>query len=117
MKHKKVKIIASRREQKFNAMEIYERIAKEGGRVFRELTAQGIGFEITPANKLRITTKTTKKQFEIIRLWKAQIINELSPKCSKCTLAMELINDGTLWFCPFGCESRKNVSRGEENNA
>ncbi|MCA1623168.1 MAG: hypothetical protein LC768_03505 [Acidobacteria bacterium] len=28
-----------------------------------------------------------------------------SPKCSNCGLEMNLIEDGTLWFCPFGCES------------
>jgi len=84
-------------------MEIYEQIAKEGGRVFRELTAQGIGFEITPANTLRITARTTKTQFELIRLWKAQIIEAVSPKCSNCNLAMKLIENGKLWFCPLGC--------------
>ncbi len=95
-------------------MEMTERITAEGRQVLQALKSQGVSFEITDKNKLRIRTRTTKEQFEIIRRWKAQIINELSPKCSNCTLAMELINDGTFWFCPFGCESRKNVSRGEE---
>lgn len=27
--------------------------------------------------------------------------------CSNCNLEMDLIEDGNLWFCPFGCESRK----------
>ncbi len=96
-------------EQKFKDMEILERIAKEGGRVFRELTAQGISFEITEKNTLRVTTKTNRKQFELIRLWKAQIIETLSPKCANCTLAMQIINNGELWFCPLGCESQKRT--------
>lgn len=89
-------------------MDIPERIKNEGETVFKHLQAQGISFEITPANKLRITTQTTKKQFDLIRLWKAQIIEEISPKCSNCGLAMDLINDGKLWFCRLGCESRKS---------
>ena len=88
-------------------MEIQKRMAKEGGRVLRELQAQDIGFEITPANTLRITARTTAKQFELIRLWKAQIVEMISPHCSNCNLAMKLIENGKLWFCPFGCESKK----------
>lgn len=88
-------------------MEIFKRLSEEGERVFRELTAQGVGFEITPVNKLRITTATTKGQFELIRLWKAQIVEAVSPKCSKCCLPMKLIDNNRLWFCPFGCESKK----------
>ncbi len=30
----------------------------------------------------------------------------IAPNCRNCSLEMNLINDGTLWFCPFGCESR-----------
>lgn len=88
-------------------MDIYQRIVKEGNQVFRELIKQGIGFEITPTNKLRITVKTTIKQFELIWLWKAQIIEEISPKCSNCTLPMNLIEKGKLWFCSFGCENKE----------
>lgn len=88
-------------------MEIHEQIKKDGESVFKDLQTQGVSFEVTPANKLRITTQTTKKQFDLIRLWKAQIIEEISPKCSNCGLAMELINEGKLWFCRLGCESLK----------
>ncbi len=87
-------------------MDIQEQTKKEGGRVLRELKAQGISFEITPENKLRITTKTNAEQFELIRLWKAQIVEAISPNCSNCNLAMKLIENGKLWFCPFGCESK-----------
>jgi urease beta subunit len=101
-------IILCQPERRFKTMEIYQRIAKDGRRVFRELTAQGIRFSITPANNLRIETPATKKQFELIRLWKAQIIENISPHCSNCTLAMRLIENGDLWFCPLGCESTLN---------
>jgi hypothetical protein len=30
-----------------------------------------------------------------------------SPLCSNCNLPLNLIENGTLWFCPLGCESRK----------
>lgn len=92
-------------------MEIWERTKKEGGRVFRDLQAQGIGFEITLSNKLRITARTTAKQFELIRLWKVQIIEAISPKCANCGLAMNLIENGKLWFCPLGCESVQYVPK------
>lgn len=29
--------------------------------------------------------------------------------CSNCGLELKLIENNTLWFCPFGCESRKAV--------
>lgn len=29
------------------------------------------------------------------------------PRCSNCNLEMILIENSALWFCPFGCESRK----------
>jgi hypothetical protein len=86
-------------------MEIHERIKRDGEIVFKDLTAQGISFEVTPKNKLKIKTQTTVKQFNLIRLWKAQIIDEISPKCSNCKIAMQLIKDGKLWFCPLGCIS------------
>ena len=88
-------------------MEIWKRTQKEGGRVLRDLQANGITFEITPANTLRITAQTTIKQFELIRLWKAQIVEAISPKCEHCESAMKLIENGKLWFCPLGCESKK----------
>jgi hypothetical protein len=86
-------------------MEIHKKIVAEGKQVLQRLEGQGIGFEITDQNTLRITAKTTPKQFELIRLWKKHIIDSISPKCSNCTLPMQLINDGELWFCPFGCET------------
>lgn len=88
-------------------MELHTRIEKEGQEIYQNLQDSGIAFELTPENKLRILTKTTPNQFEIIRLWKKQIIEALSAKCSNCTLPMKLIENGKLWFCPLGCESKK----------
>lgn len=34
---------------------------------------------------------------------------EVLPNCSKCDLEMMLIENNTLWFCPFGCESQKII--------
>ncbi len=31
-----------------------------------------------------------------------------SPKCSNCKLEMNLIENNTLWFCPFGCDKLSN---------
>ena len=87
-------------------MEIHKRIVAEGNKILQRLEGQGVSFEITDKNTLRITTKTTQKQFEIIRLWKKHIIDSISPHCSNCDLPMQLINDGELWFCPFGCQSQ-----------
>jgi len=50
--------------------------------LLRKLQAQGISFEITSTSKLRILTRTTKKQFELIRLRKTEIMAALSPKYS-----------------------------------
>jgi hypothetical protein len=55
----------------------------------------------------RIVGATANQQLEIVRLWKRQIIKALSPKCSNCTLPMRIIDNGKLWFCPLGCESRE----------
>jgi hypothetical protein len=30
----------------------------------------------------------------------------ISPSCSNCNLEMKFTENGNLWFCPFGCESR-----------
>ncbi|MBA3632621.1 MAG: DUF3987 domain-containing protein [Acidobacteria bacterium] len=37
-----------------------------------------------------------------------------SANCKNCGLELELTEDETTLFCPFGCGSQKNVSRGEE---
>lgn len=32
--------------------------------------------------------------------------DKAKPSCSNCDLQMNLIENGKLWFCPLGCESR-----------
>jgi tRNA(Ile2) C34 agmatinyltransferase TiaS len=88
-------------------MEIHKKILAEGNQVLQRLEGQGVGFEITDKNTLRITTKTTLEQFELIRLWKKHIIDSISPHCPNCALPMQIIGDGELWFCPFGCETKE----------
>jgi hypothetical protein len=90
-------------------MEFYKQIEKEAKTVLSEFCTSGLSLIVTGKNSLRIKGAATPEQIENLRKWKTQLINQLSPKCSNCTLPMELINDGTLWFCPFGCESRKAV--------
>ncbi len=72
-----------------------------------ELEKQGVTLSVVGENALHIKGEITVTQKENIRLWKRRLIEALSPKCSNCTQTLQLINDGTLWFCPFGCESRK----------
>ena len=87
-------------------MEFYKQIEKEAETILSEFCASGLSLVVTGKNSLRIKGEATQQQIENLRKWKTQLINQLSPKCSNCTLPMELINDGALWFCPFGCESR-----------
>jgi hypothetical protein len=88
-------------------MELRERIQKESREIYQNFRSLGITFEITPENRLRILAKTTPEQFEVIRKWKRWIAEQICPHCSNCNLAMKLIENGKLWFCPLGCESRK----------
>ncbi len=88
-------------------MEFYKQIEREGEAILSELCAGGLSLAVTGKNSLRIKGEATPAQLATVRLWKAQLINHLSPKCSNCTQPLQLINDGTLWFCPFGCESRE----------
>jgi hypothetical protein len=37
--------------------------------------------------------------------------------CSKCNLELELLQDGSTWFCPFGCESQNVNARKEQGNS
>ncbi len=88
-------------------MEFYKQIEKEAKTILSEFCASGLSLVVTGKNSLRIKGEATPEQIVNLRKWKTQLINQLSPKCSNCTLAMNLINDGNLWFCPLGCESRK----------
>jgi len=92
-------------------MEIYQQIQKRAETILGELRADGLNLSITDKTILRIVGTATARQLEIVRLWRQGIIEAISPKCSNCTLPMQIINNGELWFCPFGCESKKRHSK------
>ena len=93
-------------------MEFYKQIEKEAKTILSEFCASGLSLVVTGKNSLRIKGKATPQQIVNLHKWKTQLINQLSPKCSNCTLPMQLISDDTLWFCPLGCESRnKDIAR------
>lgn len=79
------------------------------------LKQQGVSLAVVSADALHVKGKLTAEQKENIRLWKRQLINALSPKCSRCTLPMRIIENGSLWLCPFGCQSLE-VERMEQTD-
>lgn len=81
--------------------------SKQAERILSEIQASGLSLTLTDKSSLRIVGTATKAQIETCRLFKAQIIEALSPHCSNCNLPMNLIDGGNLWFCPLGCESRE----------
>lgn len=70
------------------------------------LKMQGVTLSVVGENALHIKGELTADQKETIRLWKRQLIENLSQKCD-CGLPMKLIENGLLWLCPFGCKSIK----------
>ncbi len=88
-------------------MHIYQQIKNQAETILSELQADGLNLSITDNSKLHIVGTAKPAQLQLIRIWKRHIIEALSPKCSNCTLAMQIIDNGNLWFCPFGCESQK----------
>jgi hypothetical protein len=93
-------------------MQIYEQIQKQAETILTTFRANGLNLSITDKQTLRIVGTATKRQLEFIRVWKQQIIETLSPKCSNCVSPMRLIENGNLWFCPLGCQFRE---RRKEN--
>ena len=93
-------------EQKPKRTEHYRQIQDYGEWLLSDLEKRGVKLSVTSENGLHIKGEITPAQKELIRLWKRQLIEALSPKCSNCGLAMKLIEDGKLWFCPFGCASQ-----------
>lgn len=90
-------------------MQIYEEIKAQSETILTTIRKAGINLSITDKSTLRIVGTATKRQLEIIRIWKRQIIESLSPNCSNCNLEMILIENSSLWFCAMGCESRKVI--------
>ena len=93
--------------QKETRIEPYHALEDYGIWLLAALRQQGITLSVVGESSLYIKGKMTLEQKENIRLWKRHLINALSPKCQTCTLPMKLIDDGKLWFCPFGCQSRE----------
>jgi len=91
-------------------MEIYQQIQNQAEIILGELRASGLNLSITDTGKLHIVGTAKPAQLELVRLWRQGIIDALSPHCSNCDLPMQLIYDGTLWFCGLGCESQKRHS-------
>lgn len=87
-------------------MQIHEEIQIQAETILTTLRADGLNLSITDKQGLRIVGTATKRQLEVVRFWKQHIIEALSPKCTNCALPMQLIDNGNLWFCQLGCESR-----------
>lgn len=86
---------------------LYEKHRRQAKRLLEKINGKGIALIVTGENTLRIQDNVSPGQLATIRLWKASLIEVLSPTCSECRSPMTLINGGTLWFCRLGCESRK----------
>ncbi len=83
--------------------------SKQAETILSELQASGLSLALTDNSSLRIKGAATKTQIETCRRFKAQIIEALSPHCAKCDLPMHIIDNGSLWFCPLGCQSQKRT--------
>jgi len=94
-------------EQKEKRVESYRQLKDYGEWLLSELERQGVKLSVVGENGLHIKGEITFAQKENVCLWKRQLIEALSPHCSNCGLPMQIIDNGALWFCPFGCESRK----------
>lgn len=91
----------TRKIERHHAIELY------GVWLLGELQKLGISLNVVGENGLHVKGEMNAEQKELIRLWKRQLIEALSPKCLNCGLPMNLIENDSLWFCPFGCSSLK----------
>jgi len=94
-------------QQKEKRIEQHRQLKEYGEWLLSELEKQDIKLSVVGENGLHIKGEITSAQKVYIRLWKRQLIEALSPHCSNCGLPMRIIENGNLWFCPLGCESRK----------
>lgn len=92
-------------ESQTKKIEPFRAADQYGKWLLRELQTQGITLLVVGENGLQVKGEMTVEQREIVRLWKKQLINELSPKCSNCSLPMDLIENGKRWLCRMGCVS------------
>ena len=88
-------------------MEIYQQIQSQAETILGELRAGGLDLSVTDKATLRIVGTATVRQLELVRVWRQHIIDTLSPKCSNCALPLQIINNGALWLCALGCETKK----------
>ncbi len=93
--------------QKTQKKELHSQLQEYAEWLLSELEKQGVTLSVAGKNALHVKGEITPAQKEHIRIWKRQLIDALSPNCSNCNLAMELIENGNLWFCSLGCESKK----------
>jgi hypothetical protein len=91
-------------------MEIYRQIQNQAEFILGELRADGLSLSVTDTLQLHIVGVAKPSQLALIRLWKQNIIDVLSQKCTNCTLPMQIIDNGALWFCPLGCSSQKRYA-------
>jgi len=93
-------------------MHIYQQIQNQAEIILGELRADGLNLSITSTGGLHIVGRAKPAQLALVRLWKQGIIDVLSQKCTNCTLPMQLIENGQLWLCAFGCETKKRHTNG-----
>lgn len=86
-------------------MERHQAVEKYGVWLLGELQKLGISLTVVGENGLHVKGEMNAEQKEIVRLWKRQLIEALSPKCLVCGLPMNFLENNNLWFCPFGCSS------------
>lgn len=87
-------------------IERFQSVENFGKHLSAELKKRGVILSVVGENGLRIQGELTASEKEIVKTWKRQLINAISPKCSKCGSVMELIENGKLWFCRLGCGSK-----------
>ena len=76
--------------------------------ILENLKSCDVKIRVIGANRLQVDApknKLSPEQREQLRLYKAQIINELSPRCPVCTCKAEVEQSEALQvtFCPLGC--------------
>lgn len=82
---------------------MHKELERKSKAALERIAKSGITLSVVGTNSLRITGEINADQKEFIRLWKRQLIDELLPKCSECSLPLQLDSSDNLWFCPIGC--------------
>lgn len=69
-------------QQKEKRTEHHRSLHEYGGWLLSELEKQGVELSVAGGNGLHIKGEITPAQKALIRVWKRQLIEALSPKCS-----------------------------------